>query len=173
MKQHRQNYASITNERTHKSLLGLSQSAFRELCSYFAPGWKARISMFTLKGEPRKRQSAEKSSNVLPTDEDKLFFILKFCKNNPIQQELAHDFAMPQSHANTWIHVLLPVLAGALYRMRQAPERDAKYLPEILEAYEYAVLDATERLRERPAKDEQQQKVYSGKKKHIPKKISS
>ncbi|MCU0426303.1 MAG: hypothetical protein MUF71_11825 [Candidatus Kapabacteria bacterium] len=96
-----------------------------------------------------------------------------FCKNNPIQQELAHDFAMPQSHANTWIHVLLPVLAGALYRMRQAPERDAKYLPEILEAYEYAVLDATERLRERPAKDEQQQKVYSGKKKHIPKKISS
>lgn len=57
--------------------------------------------------------------------------------------------------------------------MRQAPERDATYLPEILEAYEYAVLDATERLRERPAKDEQQQKVYSGKKKHIPKKISS
>ena len=110
---------------------------------------------------------------MLPTAEDKLFFILKFCKNNPLQEELAHDFAMPQSHANRWIRVLLPILALVLVRMRQAPEREIKYLGEILETYEYAVMDVTERFRERPADEETQKSVYSGKKKLIAKKILS
>lgn len=173
MKNHRQSYASISNDLSHQALTGLSREAFAELCSYFAPGWFARIYSFTLDGKPRRRRATTKTSNVLPTSEDKLFFILKFCKTNPLQEELAHDFAMPQSHANKWIHALLPVLSGALYRMRQAPERDVRYLSEILEAYEYTVMDVTERRRERPCDNDAQKSAYSGKKKRIPKRTLS
>jgi hypothetical protein len=173
MKTHRQNYASIKNKRSHQALTGLSREAFTELCSYFAPAWRAFIFFQTLDGKPRQRKATSKKSDILPTAEDKLFFILKFCKNNPLQEELAHDFAMPQSHANTWIRVLLPILAGVLVRMRQAPEREVKHLSEILEAYEYTVMDVTERLRERPAHEETQKSAYSGKKKLIAKRILS
>jgi hypothetical protein len=173
MKKHRQSYASISTDQSHQALTGLSREAFAELCSYFAPGWLARIHSFTLDGKPRQRQATTKTSNVLPTSEDKLFFVLKFCKTNPLQEELAHDFAMPQSHANKWIHTLLPVLSGALYRMRQAPERDVRYLNEILETYEHTVMDVTERRRERPCDNDAQKSAYSGKKKCTRKRISS
>ena len=173
MKEHRQSYTSIENERTHQALTGLSSAAFQELCSYFAPAWAAFIFLRTIDGKPRRRKPTTKKSDVLPTDEDKLFFILKFCKTNPLQEELAHDFAMPQSHANTWIHVLLPILASVLVRMRQAPERDMQYVGEILDTYEYAVMDVTERLRERPTDQDAQKTVYSGKKKDTPIRILS
>ncbi len=133
MKNHRQSYAGISNDQTHQALTGLSREAFAELCSYFTHGWQ-ELHSFTLDGKPRQRQATTKTSDVLPTSENKLFFILKFCKTNPLQEELAHDFAIPQSHANKWIHTLLPVLSGTLYRMRQAPARDVRYLNEILEA---------------------------------------
>jgi Helix-turn-helix of DDE superfamily endonuclease len=173
MKNHRQSYASISNDQSHQALTGLSREAFRELCRYFDCSWRARIGAFTLAGKPRRRPPAKKRSDVLPTSEDKLFLILKFCKTNPLQEELAHDFAMPQSHVNTWIHVLLPVLSATLYRMRQAPKRETQYLNEILEAYEHTVIDVTERPRERPDDMAAQKSAYSGKKKHIPKKILS
>ena len=56
---------------------------------------------------------------------DKLLFILTYLKQNPIQEVQGQLFGMSQSHANTWIHVLHPVLNQALADQELLPARTA------------------------------------------------
>ena len=44
---------------------------------------------------------------------DKLLFILTYLKQNPIQELPGQLVGMSQSNANTWIHLLHPVLNQA------------------------------------------------------------
>ena len=165
MKTHRQSYEQIRSEKTLIAVTGLKRKAFEELCEKFGACWQAHIAEYRLDGSPRQRRLGRKRADILPSDADKLFFILKYLKNNPLQEELAHDFAMPQPHANLWIHALLPVIRQTLKAMSLSPQRTSENLSEILDRYEYVLLDGTERRIERPQDAEEQKAVYSGKKK--------
>jgi hypothetical protein len=168
-KQHRQNYAQIGTESKLLALTGLKRNAFAALCAEFGHHWQAYIAVYRLNGEKRQRRVSNKVTDVLPKDEDKLFFILKYLKTNPLQEELAHDFALSQAHANLWIHALRVVLRTTLKAMRLAPARNSaelsERLPEELVAYEYLLADGSERLIERPQDAAEQRAAYSGKKK--------
>ena len=52
-----------------------------------------------------------------------MLFILFFLKTNPLQVVLGQMFGMPQSKANRWLHVLLPVLVMTLTQMGDTPCR--------------------------------------------------
>lgn len=163
-KGHRQCYAQISSEERHIALTGMKRSAFVELLEEFSRQWSAHSSIYRLNGEKRRRRVAIKPTDALPSDADKLFFILKYLKTNALQEEIAHDFALSQPHANLWIHALLPVLQQTLRTLKYAPARRNEELSSVLEQYDYVLLDVSERLIERPEDNLEQQASYSGKK---------
>ena len=63
---------------------------------------------------------------------DKLLFILTYVKQHPIQAMQGQLFGMSQSNANTWIHVLHPVLNQALADQELLPARTADALAVML-----------------------------------------
>lgn len=81
---------------------------------------------------------------------------------------------MSQPKANVQIHSLLPKLKRALEIVGCRPERKAedfvKRLKNQVERGEL-VQDGVERMRERPVDEEAQKLYYSGKKRHIRKRI--
>lgn len=163
-KQHRQSYAQISSESRLLALTGLNHGAFMALCTAFESHWQAYISVYRLNGSKRQRRLSKKETDVFPSVEDKVFFLLKYLKTNPLQEELAHDFAMSQPQANMWIHALLPVLQTTLRAMKCAPARTNEGLSAILEQYDYVLADGTERPIHRPVDAEQHRSSYSGKK---------
>ncbi len=170
-KQQRQSYGQIASESRLVALTGLNQAAFTALSSSFEVHWQAYISEYRLNGSKRQRRLSQKATDVLPSIEDKVFFLLKFLKTNPLQEELAHDFAMSQPQANMWIHALLPVFQATLRSMQVAPARTSAGLSAILEQYEYVLLDGSERPIYRPSDVMQEKASYSGKKKRLPQRM--
>src|SRR5205814_2305850 len=73
------------------------------------------------------------------------------------------------TRANSWLHLLLPLLRAALDDLGVLPARDGRQLPaqtaESAAAPLVIIIDATERRRQRPKKAEKQALHYSGKKK--------
>lgn len=167
-KAHRQSYAQIPSESRLQALTGLNQAAFTALCTAFAEHWQTYISIYRLNGSKRQRRLSKKETDVLPSVEDKVFFLLKYLKTNALQEELAHDCAMSQPQANMWIHALLPVLQTTLRAMKCAPLRTSEHLSEVLEHYDYILADGTERPIHRPADAAQERASYSGKKSGSP-----
>jgi hypothetical protein len=166
MKNNRQTYETIPTEQRLVALTGLNRAAFEELCAEFCQHWHAYIARYRVNGQERKRRLATKQTDVLPTDEDKLYFILKYMKTNPLQEDHAHAFGMSQPQANMWIHALLPILQTTLQAMKHAPARvSGAHLDGIVKQYEHVLLDATERPIERPEDATIQRASYSGKKK--------
>jgi hypothetical protein len=69
----------------------------------------------TIDGQRRtSRRYSTYDTCPLPTLADKRLFMLTYVKQHPIQEVQGQLFGMSQSHANTWIHVLHPVLNQAL-----------------------------------------------------------
>jgi len=60
--------------------------------------------------------------------EDKLFFILFYFKNYPLQEIIGHLFDMNQGQANEWIHRLGNVLEQAFILSGDMPKNDGKDL---------------------------------------------
>ena len=96
-----------TSEKTIRSHTGLSKVEFEALAEKFGYEWQAYIRCFTLEGKPRKRQSKGRKNSVLPTNEDKLLFLLYAYKLNPLQEVLATAFGLdqPQAPAAVVIHI--------------------------------------------------------------------
>ncbi len=81
---------------------------------------------------------------------------------------LGLQFGLSQGRTNIWIHRLLPVVRQALAQMKLTPERDGSAVVTSELASEGGadlVIDGTERRRQRPQDEAQQQAQYSGKKK--------
>ena len=68
----------------------------------------------------------------LPTIADQRLFMLTYVKQNPIQEVPGQRLGMSQSHANTWIHLLHPVLNHALADQALLPTRTADDLAAML-----------------------------------------
>jgi hypothetical protein len=87
----------------------------------------------TIDGQPRtSRRYSTYGTCPLLTIADKLLFILTYLKQNPSQAVQGQLFGMSQSNANTWIHLLHPVLNHALADQELLPARTADALAVML-----------------------------------------
>ena len=109
-----------------QALTGLTDAEFQALLPYFEQALVTYMHDRTIDGQPRTSRRYSAYDNCpLPTMADKLLFILTYLKQNPIQEVQGQLFGMSQSHANTWIHVLHPVLNQALANQERLPARTA------------------------------------------------
>ncbi len=105
-------------------MTSLDPDEFSMLLPAFEAAFLERMRAYTLDGLPRlNRRYTPYTNSPLPTNEDKLLFILVHIKQNPTQEVQGHLFGMVQSDANKWLQVLRPVLADALYRLDVVPAR--------------------------------------------------
>jgi hypothetical protein len=109
-----------------RSLTGLTEAEFQALLPHFEQSLVTYMYDRTIEGQPRtSRRYSTYGTCPLPTTADKLLFILTYLKQNPIQEVQGQLFGMSQSNANTWIHLLHPVLNQALADQELLPARTA------------------------------------------------
>lgn len=95
-------------------------------------------------------------------------------KSYPVQSIMGELFGISQSQANEWIHTLLPVLKQALNDLGYEPERDPKKFKKSEQSQEEAdaIIDGTERRRQRPKDAKKQVLYYVARRKSIVKRMS-
>jgi hypothetical protein len=114
-------------------MTGLTEAEFMALLLYFEQAFVVSMQDRTIDGQPRtSRRYSTYASCPLPTTADKLLFILTYLKQNPLQEVQGQLFGMSQSNANTWIHLLHPVLNQALEDQELLPARTADDLAAML-----------------------------------------
>jgi hypothetical protein len=87
-------------------LTSLTVDEFRALVSPFEEAFLGCMAAWTLHGRRRQaRRSTTYQNCPLPTQEDRLLFILVYLKQHPTQQLHGRLFGMRQSKATPWIHV--------------------------------------------------------------------
>lgn len=149
------------------ALTSLRLPEFMLLLVEFAPLWRAHSQRYDLHGNLRKiPKFSEDQRCSLQGDEEKLFFILRYLKTNPLQEDYGSTYDMSQGKVSQWVKVLTELVREALARMKQLPARCADKLYAVLLTLVRCVLfiDATERGVPRPDDYECQKELYSGKK---------
>ena len=161
------NYKTLSSQpRPFLALTGLTAAEFRELLPAFERAYDRAYPMDrTATGQPRQRFFGGGRRAVLSAPENKLLFALVYLKAYPLQAVLGQLFGLGTAQANYWLHHLLPVLRSALDDLGVLPERDGARLRRQRPAPRLAIIDATERRRQRPKQAEKQALHYSGKKK--------
>ncbi|MEM1137944.1 MAG: transposase family protein [Bacteroidota bacterium] len=149
-----------------EALQSLSKGEFELLLKEFQPIVEKYFRYHTLQGEPRvlPAKSEAKNSSLMGSDE-KLFFILYFLKNNPLQESIGAFFEMSQGKVSQWVKLLLPLLTESLSKLRFVPTQRSEELYRLLESKgeEYIVLqDATVREIERSTDWQVQKEFYDG-----------
>ena len=151
-----------------KSFTGLTVRAFAELLPAFRQAYRDDLDQRDQQREvPRQRQRGGGSKGALPTQEDKMVFILCYFRLYPVQVLQGFLFGMGQPQANEWIHRLTPVLNQALGYEKQLPARQSRDIEQVLSecpGLEF-IIDGTERPIRRPKDPVRQRQHYSGKKK--------
>jgi hypothetical protein len=157
------------NTRKFVSLTSLTPEEFDFLLPAFERTYvKAYPVSKTMTGEKRKRKAGGGRKGTLGSLEQKLLFALVYQKSYPVQSIMGELFGMGQSQANEWIHTLLPILKQALDDLGYEPERDPKKFKKSEQGQKdaaNAIIDGTERRRQRPKEAKKQALYYSGKKK--------
>lgn len=162
------NYRKIyKNTSQFLSLTSLTVSEFDEILMVFSSVWETKMRYYTYAGKPRLRAYSEKKNAKLPRIGDKLFFILFYLKNNPLQESLGANFGMTQPQANNFIQLYLPMLETTLKQQRFLPLQSVAHLKHYLQTHQIDTVyqDGTERPIPRSTDDQTQKEFYSGKKK--------
>ncbi len=149
-----------------RALTGLNPDEFRALCQTFAQVWEEHTRL-NWQGEPRQRAAGAGPKSELATPEAKLFFILYYLRQYPIQEVMGYLFGFDQPQANKWILRLVPLLQQALKRHLALPHRRTEGLGQVLAdcQQEKLFLDGTDRPIRRPKDPQKQKDCYSGRKK--------
>lgn len=114
------------NETKLIALTSLTRAEFQHLVPIFTTSFADALRAQTVEGYDRiGRAYTTYRNSPLPTIEDKLLFILVYLKQYPTQTVQGQLFGLSQSNANTWIHLLHPVLNHALALGGYVPERTA------------------------------------------------
>src|SRR5438309_962311 len=130
----------------------LTLEEFQQLVPPFATAFQAHLAAGRMDGKPRTARRFPVYQNCpLPTPADRLFFILVSLKTSALQVVQGRLFAMGQSKANQWIHVLLPVLLAALRTLGDAPARSLTALAQRLGVSEADAATVVVPLEEEPA----------------------
>jgi hypothetical protein len=149
------------------SLTSLTATEFFQLLEVFDRLWQRYHTYHDLKGERRRlKKYTEHRSMSLKGSASKLFFVLLYLKQNPLQSYQAFAYGMSQSKVSQWLQVLLPLLEQALAKLHLLPCREPSQLYMSLRLLSGQVLfaDATERAVPRSLDEERQRHEYSGKK---------
>ncbi|WP_240866025.1 transposase [Cylindrospermopsis raciborskii] len=116
----------------------------------------------------RKRGPGGGRKPTLRSIEEKLFYILLYCKCYPTFDLLSVLFNFDRSCAHDWVHRLLSVLETTLGEKQVLPARKLRSMEEFTERFpdvKEVIVDGTERPVQRPQNRERQKEYYSGKKK--------
>ena len=128
-------YAEVSRkELRFLDLTSLTVEEFQQILPIFEEKFRERMKHFRLDGKQRIGREYRTYMNCpLPTPEDRLFFILVYMKNNPLQVLQGQMFDMPQNKANQWIQTLLPVMLATMRSLGDAPARSLEDLAKRLE----------------------------------------
>jgi Helix-turn-helix of DDE superfamily endonuclease len=161
--------------RALRTFTGLDQAEFEKLLTHFAMAYHAYRYDHHVKKKSRKRRYGGGRKPRLASMEDKLLFILFYCKVYPLQEVMAFLFDTSQGRVNEWIHSLSTVLKMALGKAQALPERDPKNLEQTLALCVSVdfIIDGTERRVHRPQDATAQQEKYRGKKTTVVKVVQS
>jgi hypothetical protein len=147
-------YATLkSNPENFKALTSLYPDEFEKLLPSFSRAWQEYLDQQEgQRTSQRQRKKGGGRRGQLKLIEDKLLFILTCFKNYPLQVVQGQLFGLSQGQANTWIHVLSPILKRALGYEKQLPNRDPQALAEILAESDTLdfMIDGTERRIKRP-----------------------
>nr|WP_320058343.1 transposase family protein [uncultured Bacteroides sp.] len=101
---------------------------------YFEAAHDDYLSEYELNGKRRshRRSFCIYKNSPLPDVPERLFFILVYLKNNPLQEYHAACFGMGQKHCNTFVHCLNHVLRLGLETMGLVPAQTDKELSDRL-----------------------------------------
>lgn len=155
----------LANPRLCQALFGTSREEIKGLLPVFSDCLLA----YRHEANPhRQRKVGGGRKGDLPTDEDKLLYVLMYLKVYPTYDVLSVLADHQRSKCGDSIQHFLPVLESALGRKLVLPERKATSLEEVFErvpGLKDIFLDGTERRVQRPRNKKKQNKLYSGKKK--------
>jgi Helix-turn-helix of DDE superfamily endonuclease len=160
----------LLNRTNFISLTSLEPEEFSHLLVHFAPLCEKYYRYHTTEGQKRKIICyQEHKSALLQGSGQKLFFLLVYLKNNPLQTFQAAVFNVSQSKVSKITHVLIDILNQTLIKMGLSPCRDGEMLHAQLQSHPHKVFtyDGMERGIQRNMDIDAQQEEYSGKKKHI------
>jgi hypothetical protein len=116
-----------------RSMTGLTEAEFIARLPHVEQAFVVYRQDRPIDGQPRtSRRYTTDDTWPLPTTADKLLFILTYLKQNPMQQVQGQLFGMSPAPANTWIHLLPPVLTQALADPELLPARTADDLAAML-----------------------------------------
>ena len=106
---------------------------FQQVVPPFETAFQARMAAWRMDGKPRtaRRFTVDKHC-LLPTPEDRLFFVLTSLRTSTLQVVQGRLFGMVQGKANQGIHGLLPALLAALRTLGDAPTRSLTALAQRL-----------------------------------------
>lgn len=118
------------NPKSFRALTGLDHIQFSHLYPYFEASHDDYLSEYELTGKRRsnRRSFCIYSNSPLPNVTERLFFILVYLKNNPLQEYHAACFGMDQKHCNTFIHSLTHIPRLSLHTMGLVPAQTDKEL---------------------------------------------
>jgi hypothetical protein len=149
------------------ALTSLTVLEFEYLLHAFSFEWEKYYKYHTLTGQKRRLPAfAEHGNSLLKGTDQKLFFLVVYLKNNPLQTFQAASFGLSQAAVSKIYRVLLAVLDQTLARLKLAPCRDAAALKTALSKQKKCVfwLDGTETPLPRNKDQESQKEEFSGKK---------
>jgi Helix-turn-helix of DDE superfamily endonuclease len=119
-----------------RALTGLTDAECQALLPHFEQAFMTHRHDRTIDGQPRtSRRYRTYDTCPLPTPADKLLFMLTYLKQHPMPEVQGQLCGMSQSNANTWIHVLHPMLNQALADQELLPARTAAACAAMLETH--------------------------------------
>lgn len=153
----------LENSRMLKALTGLNKKEFLELLPTFI-----QIVEETANEKNRKRKYGGGRKGKIKDPRQKLFYILFYIKAYPTFDVAAFIFGSNKTSTNQWTLKILPLLEKTLKRKIVLPKRQLRSIDEFFRSFpgvREVMLDGVERPIQRPKKDKNQKKNYSGKKK--------
>ena len=157
-KQHSANFLALTS---------LTVVEFEYLLDAFSFEWEKYYKYHTLTGQKKRLPAfAEHGNSRLKGTDQKLFFLVVYLKNNPLQTFQGASFGLSQAAVSKIYRVLLVILNQTLARLKLAPCRDAAALKIALSTQKHRVfwLDGTETPLQRNQDQQAQEEEFSGKK---------
>jgi len=160
------------NKNQFLSLTTLYPEEFEQILPIFRKCWESHYRMYTLDGKRRNSpfNNPSKETRTLATIEDKLFFILVYFKQHPLQEFQAVAFGLSQPRVSRWVKTLSLLLEDTFRRMGHTPCRQGESLAQFMKKLPMGntatlTQDVVEQTMPRPIEDDAQKAMYSGKKK--------
>jgi hypothetical protein len=101
----------LNQDRLLRAITGLNRQAFEALLPSFAQA--SEHSLFNPSAERQRAPGGGRKATLRQTEE-KLLYILLYCKGHPTFDLLSVLFNFDRSCAHAWVHRLLPVLETTL-----------------------------------------------------------